>query len=711
MNSDRKSSRRSRNRPLKSSNGGGVLKWYDIGPNHNISGYCKPGELFAFLGHIAHKSKILKQLSGLIPLYKSQYEACPNNLCSSKVLFNDVPLTKDDATYIDAQCADVLYENLTVLETIMYAAELRSIERVHASELIGLRLLKEMGLKDIAERRISEISKWQKRMVVLAVEVTADYNIIFFDTPTVDLDASSSIAMIRAMQSIVRSADNCTNMIITSIGSITFREYVRLDRVQLLLNYTGVNYHNPDGVDGEEDHLTPSQSWSSLYTYNKSEYYARKASASSIYFGSGSAALPYFVSKGRIPTPGASISDFLMDLVDTVRLSELISLESEYMRCIREDDMLYPHSNNNSASETGVNIEPFSITSGASSTYLPNPFTTLISPPTPSLSWYETCVEVGTHLMQGVFCFVYDEDNDEFVLPVAMNQLVWALWRGFIVRIRDPWNLVSIWCLSGLVVGCSLFICFYSTLTYDLNGFYNRVLLLCLAPYVMVVVSSAWNIDDCKDKLIYCYERHRNYYSFSVFAPFSTIVSDMVLYRVATPILAGFILSFIGLQTGVEKLLTFVRLLLFISLAGSCMCKMFFNLMSVLPFLNPSKLAIATSVLITTAFVIGIHPDLNSVIMHMDQVRHYEKIVLHHGMPVRGGLDSGLESGFGGLSVNGSTAAEVSPTNVSLAVKPFDLAELSFFNKVRKLRTECNPLDEERDRMVNDMFFSFNVCL
>lgn len=322
-----------------------ILKWYNIGPNQNISGYCKTGELFAFLGPIAGRSGILKELAGINP-----YGGTANN-----VFLDDAPMTIDDSTYIDVDCADDLYSNITVLETLTYSAELRVKEKTHAAELTALRLLKEIGLKDIADQRVGEISIWQRRIILLATQVAAEYGIIFFDTPTRDLDASSCVAMIRAMQNIARSDDHQTNILVISMNSITFREYVRLDRVQLLLKYTGVNFNAPDVEQRSSyqhdtqnvgsGHSSSSIAAGAITSVNSGGYSGVKsgsAGASSIFFGPGSSALTYFVRLGRMPTPGASISDFLMDLVETLRLSELVLLEHEYMKYVMEDPLLYP---------------------------------------------------------------------------------------------------------------------------------------------------------------------------------------------------------------------------------------------------------------------------------------------------------------------------------------------------------------------------------
>ena len=67
----------------------------------------------------------------------------------------------------------------------------------------------------------------------------------------------------------------------------------------------------------------------------------------------------------------------------------------------------------------------------------------------------------------------------------------------------------------------------------------------------------------------------------------------------------------------------------------------------------------------------------------MDQVRHYEQNILTHGVPKGIGIGSNIGSRSSSVSGLESTA-EVSPANMSTSVplKPFDVADLSLFNKV-----------------------------
>jgi ABC-type multidrug transport system ATPase subunit len=68
--------------------------------------------------------------------------------------------------------------------------------------------------------------------VLFATEVIAGRDILFFDRPTSDLDAQSALSVVTALQRVSRSG----KLVVITAGSLTFREYAILDRIQLLSN-------------------------------------------------------------------------------------------------------------------------------------------------------------------------------------------------------------------------------------------------------------------------------------------------------------------------------------------------------------------------------------------------------------------------------------------------------------------------------------------
>lgn len=70
------------------------------------------------------------------------------------------------------------------------------------------------------------------KQIFFATEVIAGRDILFFDRPTSDLDAQSALSVVTALQRVSRSG----KLVVVTAGSLTFREYAILDRIQLISN-------------------------------------------------------------------------------------------------------------------------------------------------------------------------------------------------------------------------------------------------------------------------------------------------------------------------------------------------------------------------------------------------------------------------------------------------------------------------------------------
>ena len=53
-----------------------------------------------------------------------------------------------------------------------------------------------LGLEDVAEKSVGDLSVWQRRVVLFATEVIAGKDVLFFDRPTSDLDAQSALSLV-----------------------------------------------------------------------------------------------------------------------------------------------------------------------------------------------------------------------------------------------------------------------------------------------------------------------------------------------------------------------------------------------------------------------------------------------------------------------------------------------------------------------------------
>ena len=121
------------------------IRWRCIGKNSNISGFLYSGELFAFIGVGITKSQLLLTISG-----GGQNSDAANiregDNADVLLELNGLPLDSFSThiSFLDSQNLDLIYGNLTVLENLMFSAELRLQDPSDPSELAALRLLAEM---------------------------------------------------------------------------------------------------------------------------------------------------------------------------------------------------------------------------------------------------------------------------------------------------------------------------------------------------------------------------------------------------------------------------------------------------------------------------------------------------------------------------------------------------------------------------------------
>jgi len=82
---------------------------------------------------------------------------------------------------------DILWENLTCLETILFYTRLKGVpaaeELEHAKES-----LRSVGLLEFSDRFVEELSGGMKRRVSLAVSLCGNARVVFLDEPTTGLD-------------------------------------------------------------------------------------------------------------------------------------------------------------------------------------------------------------------------------------------------------------------------------------------------------------------------------------------------------------------------------------------------------------------------------------------------------------------------------------------------------------------------------------------
>jgi ABC transport system ATP-binding/permease protein len=139
----------------------------------------EPGELVAIVGPSGSgKSTLLKTVGGIRPAAAG----------TVAVRGEDVGLRQADIGYVPQD--DTLHHLLSIEEALTFAARLRLPEG-HTSdereEAVG-KVLEQVGLDDIRERRIGDLSGGQRKRAAVALELIGGPELLLLDEPTTGLD-------------------------------------------------------------------------------------------------------------------------------------------------------------------------------------------------------------------------------------------------------------------------------------------------------------------------------------------------------------------------------------------------------------------------------------------------------------------------------------------------------------------------------------------
>lgn len=640
-----------------------TLSWYKIGENRNVSGFCTSGELFCLLGNSDNKkeqSRLLKVVSGrlseqpitLHELRRREAEAVTTqqsmstnkiasrsrsntvtrdyhpmesleegrtdsyeslaqshdhlsrlNLVPGSVYLENETLSPSSlavstngrrVSYLEPNDIKSLYNDLTVLETLVFSSQMRQemgnmsddgiddgTTQGQPAELTVLRLLTDMGFKDWAETKVGDLAKWQKRMVLFATEAVAGKDALFFDMPTLDLDAPSALSLITAMQRAAKGG----RMVVISMTSLTFREYAMLDKIQLL------------------------------------------SSNGSIYFGSVSKAVNYFAGLGRTPSPGASISDFLLDLVDDdmwpggysdahlaflekaaehMAVEELGEMIGEGIEI--EDGNLHKSEQGMPRNESKSRIDEHAQygSSSSDSGDLPvlggreHPQ----SPPhrlnaaSPTTLKEEECddtdaltslsgLDSSLHSYQqasttkekaaGSGPGLGEDDDDWTQINLCgssdfVDQFGLCLWRAFVVRWRDLAIIMATWSYTTLLLVSSFLLAFSFS-----EEKRSRERFLTMFPYLTTLLLNLWN-DQChRDRNIFTFERKRGYFRRPWMSLLSSLIADVIIYHIFPPLIACCMLyGPVGLKPTGAAFYTFTKTVLVVCMVAACLARALF---------------------------------------------------------------------------------------------------------------------------------------
>jgi ABC-type multidrug transport system ATPase subunit len=498
---------------------------------HPVVGFCRSGELFGILGFGSVKTNVLKTLSGTV---------CKTSESAVTLFANGKETTScwNRSTYLNPEDDNVLYGNLTVVETLSFSAELR-VANPH-DEISALRLLTAMELDHISEARISSLTAWQRRMILFATEIVAGQDLIFFDRPTLDLDATAALACVTALQRVARTGV----LIAITSDHLSFREYAILDRVQLLTN------------------------------------------VGSIFFGAGARAVSFFEQFGRTPSPGASIPDFLFYLVDDINSGFLdggpiIKANIAQSKNICKHVDSYIKKAMNQKNDSGLFTLPANYKHFNS---IKNPLAfmghghddeessetnVVMRYIIKSMKWIKECA-----------CLELD-DEDMCRQPVVSRQFTWCLWRACSIRARNTNHFSGLLGMIGVMLPVGLVAVFIGSVSITSElGVLNYCLLLTIFPYCISLFGVIWNDDDVQDRLVVSFERSRSFYPISHF-PIAAVVADVIVFKLLPIVLACVILiPLLRLQDSFMAIMRLLHALFLVTVVSTSLSKAVFNTIS-----------------------------------------------------------------------------------------------------------------------------------
>lgn len=172
----------------------------------------KPGELVAIIGGSgAGKSTVLNCMCGYLPPDNGQVYINGINL------YNNFDNLKKLVGYVPQ--SDIVYDNLTLHDMLLYTAKLRLPEDTSPEEMEAAitRAIETVELPEKRDSLIRALSGGQRKRASIAVELLSDPNLLFLDEPASGLDPGTERNL---MQSLRGMADNGKTVILVTHSTL-----------------------------------------------------------------------------------------------------------------------------------------------------------------------------------------------------------------------------------------------------------------------------------------------------------------------------------------------------------------------------------------------------------------------------------------------------------------------------------------------------------
>jgi ABC-type multidrug transport system ATPase subunit/ABC-type multidrug transport system permease subunit len=205
---------------------------------NNISGMVKPGRLLAIMGPTGSgKTTLLTALSGRIPSLEKE----------SVILVNNKPPTKDYKRQVAFVLQDdVLFDNLTVEQTLYYTACLRLGDMTQEETMASVdRVIDFLNLHKARHTHIGGafkrgVSGGERKRVNIGNELLTQPSILLLDEPTSGLDTSTGINLLQ----LLKGLSEVGLTVITTIHQPSSQMFSLFDDLLILVD-GNVTYYGP----------------------------------------------------------------------------------------------------------------------------------------------------------------------------------------------------------------------------------------------------------------------------------------------------------------------------------------------------------------------------------------------------------------------------------------------------------------------------------
>mmetsp|Transcript_10082 Transcript_10082/g.15181 ORF Transcript_10082/g.15181 Transcript_10082/m.15181 type:complete len:661 (+) Transcript_10082:84-2066(+) len=195
----------------------------------NVSGSVKTAEMLALMGPSG---------SGKTSLLNVLAQRVPSNKVTGSILADGHPLKKSFKRHIGFVFQDdLMLWNLTVRETMLFAAKLRLPQKIpeHEKERKVDCLIEKLGLTNVAHRIIGRenrrgVSGGERKRTSIGVEIISEPLILFLDEPTSGLDSSTALSIVSLLRVLAKEG----MIVVCSIHQPRSNIFSQFDKVMLL---------------------------------------------------------------------------------------------------------------------------------------------------------------------------------------------------------------------------------------------------------------------------------------------------------------------------------------------------------------------------------------------------------------------------------------------------------------------------------------------